>query len=108
MVGGTLWVRSGILSGTFNILVSLLRPVELTSEHLVITRLEGDAFGCDHDRFAGGPLNYNGICYLPEGVSGKSQIAIVHDDVSIDPIVVEYDTVRDVTCIFWSAGESRS
>ena len=92
---GTIFVKDGILTGAFSVLFSFnQRNPDFSRDAIEIKTLEGDALGHTKDTFGGADKDYYLQCYLQEGLLGKSEIAVPRFD--IEPVVVSYDTVREV------------
>ena len=94
---GIITVSQEIITGAFVITFSFVREIGFMMDDVRITTLEGDALGHTKDSFGGdGVGNYFILCYLPEGRAGKSRIAVVKDGLTVEPVVVAYDTLRTV------------
>ena len=94
---GIITVSQEIITGAFVITFSFVREIGFMMDDVRITTLEGDALGHTKDSFGGdGVGNYFILCYLPEGRAGKSRIAVVKDGITVEPVVVAYDTLRTV------------
>ena len=92
---GTIFVKDGILTGAFPVLFSFnRRNPDFSRDDIEIKTLEGDALGHIKDTFGGEGTDYYLQCYLQEGLLGKSEIAVPRFD--IEPVIVSYDTVREV------------
>ena len=63
---------------------------------LSLILLEGDALGHKKDNFGGSGANYHLLCYIPDARTGKSRISVVKEGLEVEPVIVEYDTVRTV------------
>lgn len=93
---GTISAPRGIITGAFNIRFGFIRPIELTAADVTVEVLEGDALGHTKDTFGGSGANYHILCYLPDGRSGKSRISVNKAGLEVEPVEIEYDTVRTV------------
>ena len=93
---GVITVPSGIITGAFNILFDFIRPIDLTAADVVVETLEGDGLGHAKDTFGGSGASYHILCYIPDARSGKSRISVVKDGLIVEPVIVEYDTVKTV------------
>ena len=85
-----------IITGAFSVIFSFIRPIELTAADITVETLEGDALGHAKDTFGGSGANYHVLCYLRDQRSGKSRISVVKAGLVVEPVIVEYDTVRTV------------
>ena len=93
---GVITAPRQIITGAFNILFDFIRPIELTRADIIVETLEGDALGHTKDTFGGSGASYHVLCYLPDGRSGKSRISVNKDGLEVEPVEIEYDTVRTV------------
>ena len=92
---GTIFVKDGILTGAFPVLFSFNRQIpDFSRDDIEIKTLEGDALGHTKDTFGGEGKNYYLQCYLQENTSGRSEISVKR--FQLEPVVVCYDTVREV------------
>ena len=103
---GVITVPSGIITGAFNILFDFIRPIDLTAADVVVETLEGDGLGHAKDTFGGSGASYHILCYIPDARSGKSRISVVKDGLIVEPVIVEYDTVKTVRAT-WGTPISR-
>ena len=93
---GVITVPQNIITGAFTILMTFIRPIELTAADVVTTTLAGDALGHTKDSFGGSGASYHRLCYLPDARCGKSRISISKPGVDVAPVIVAYDTVKTV------------
>lgn len=93
---GIIAVPTGIITGAFNIRFNFIREIELTAADITVETLEGDALGHSKDAFGGSGANYHILCYIPDPRAGKSRISVAKDGLEVEPVIVEYDTVRTV------------
>ena len=93
---GVITAPKQIITGAFNILFDFIRPIDLTAADVVVETLEGDGLGHAKDNFGGSGVHYHILCYLPDARSGRSRISINKDGLDVEPVEVEYDTVRTV------------
>lgn len=96
MILGTLTAPVRVITGAFTILVTFIREIELTAADIHVETLEGDALGCPKDSFGGSGANYHILCYIPGARAGKSRISVRKDGLAVEPVIVEYDTVKTV------------
>lgn len=89
-----------VITGAFNIIVTLIQPTAFSREDIVIETLEGDALGTDRDVFSGEGKFFRLLCYVPHGRNGKAKVSLPRFDVA--DVVVEYDTVIEITAT-WGA-----
>ena len=73
-----------------------------------IETLSGDALGSDKDRFTGEGSAYHIICYLPDERVGSSRISVNNPELSVEPVIVEYDTVNRVNATFGEVQRSEN
>ena len=93
---GVITAPQEMITGAFNIRFGFIRPIELTAADITVETLEGDALGHTKDSFGGSGANYHVLCYVPDARSGKSRISVVKDGLIVEPVEIEYDTVRTV------------
>ena len=93
---GVITAPKKIITGAFTILVTFIRPIELTAADVVVKTLEGDALGCPKDSFGGSGANYHILCYIPDERAGKSRISVTKEGIDVAPVEIIYDTVRTV------------
>lgn len=93
---GVITAPRGIITGAFNVRFDFIRPIDLTAADVVVETLEGDALGHGKDSFGGRGASYHILCYLPDARSGSSRISVVKDGLVVEPVIVEYDTVKTV------------
>ena len=93
---GVITAPREIITGAFNVRFDFIRPIELTAADVVVETLEGDALGHSKDSFGGSGASYHILCYIPDARSGKSRISVVKDGLIVEPVIVEYDTVKTV------------
>lgn len=103
---GVITAPKQIITGAFNIRFGFIRPIELTAADITVETLEGDALGHTKDSFGGSGANYHILCYLPDGRSGKSRISVNKAGLEVEPVEIEYDTVRTVIAT-WGTPISR-
>lgn len=95
---GVITVPKKIITGAFNIRFDFIRPIEFASDDVNVETLEGDALGHTKDSFTGEGMSYNVLCYLPEGIAGKSRVSVPGHEV--EPVEVVYDTFSEIDAIF--------
>ena len=93
---GVIKAPKGIITGAFTILLTFIRPIELTAADVVVETLEGDALGHSKDSFGGSGANYHILCYIPDARSGSSRISVTKEGVDVEPVEIRYDTIRTV------------
>lgn len=93
---GVITIPQKIMTGAFNIRLDFIRPIELTAADITVETLEGDALGHAKDTFGGSGANYHVLYYLQDQRSGKSRISVNKAGLTVEPVVVAYDTVRTV------------
>lgn len=93
---GVITAPRGIITGAFNVRFDFIRPIDLTAADVVVETLEGDALGHGKDSFGGRGASYHILCYIPDARSGSSRISVVKDGLDVEPVIVEYDTVKTV------------
>ena len=106
MIKGVISAPRKIITGAFNVRFTFQREIELTVADVVVNTLEGDALGHTKDSFGGSGENYHLLCYLLDGIKGKSRISVVNDGLDVESVIVEYDTVRTVWHDFRYANET--
>ena len=97
MIRGVITAPTKVITGAFTIRFSFWREIDLTMTDIRVETLEGDALGHSKDCFSGSGANYYILCYIPDARSGKSRISVNKEGVAVEPVIVEYDTVRTVT-----------
>ena len=108
---GNITVPKGIISGAFNIRVSLPKPVQWFSlSNILIETVAGQALGHPSDRFGGGGKDYHLLCYPPENAIGEVRFSLqgnvtvppehTLETLAATPRILTYDTVRIVTVTF--------
>lgn len=107
MIIGTITAPQGIITGAFTILFTFQRPIDFSMADVEVETIEGDALGYGKDTFRGEGANYHVLCYLPDMRAGKSRISVSKADVSVEPVVVEYDTVNRIIAT-WGQPTHRS
>ncbi|MDE0398911.1 MAG: hypothetical protein OXL96_14035 [Candidatus Poribacteria bacterium] len=93
---GIITAPQNLIKGAFTILFSFASDIVLTQADIIIEPIEGDALGHEKDTFGGSGGHYHLICYLPDARRGKSRIRIAKNGVTVEPVIVEYDTVQTV------------
>ena len=93
---GIITAPTTIITGAFNIRFAFIRPIEFTMADITIETLEGDALGNPKDAFGGSGANYHILCYPLENRTGRSRISVTKAGVEVEPIEIEYDTVKTV------------
>ena len=93
---GVITVPKQIITGAFNVRFDFIRPIDLMAADVTVETLEGDALGHEKDSFGGSGASYHILCYLPDARSGRSRISVVKDGLDVEPVIVEYDTVKMV------------
>ena len=99
---GIITAPKKVITGAFTILFSFWREIELSMADIRVETLEGDALGHSKDCFSGSGSNYHLCCYIPDARAGKSRVSVTKAGVDVEPVIVEYDTVRTVTAIWES------
>ena len=108
---GNITVPKGIISGAFNIRVSLPKPVQWFSiSNILIETVSGQPLGHQSDRFGGNGKDYHLLCYPPEASIGETRFSLqgnvtvppenTLETLEAVPRTVTYDTVRIVTVTF--------
>ena len=100
MMRGVITDPKRIITGAFTLLFSFWRDVDLTMADIRVETLEGDALGHSKDNFGGSGSNYHLLCYLPDARAGKSRFSVTKAGVDVEPVTVEYDTVKTVHATF--------
>ena len=95
---GVITVKKKVLTGAFTVIFTFPRQVEFTSENILIKTIEGDSIGCEKDCLSGGGKNYILVCYVQDGLRGKSRISV--KGFAVDPVDIEYDTIDHITAIW--------
>ena len=85
-----------VITGAFNIRFAFPKDVALTQSDIIVMPIEGDALGHVKDTFGGSGANYHLLCYIPDARKGKSRISVIKDGVDVMPVIIEYDTVKQV------------
>jgi len=85
-----------VITGAFNIRFAFPEPLELTQADVVVETLEGDALGHSKDCFGGSSKDYYILCYLPDERKGKSRISVSKEGLDVQPVTVEYDTIKTI------------
>lgn len=93
---GVISVPRNIITGAFNIRFDFIRAIELTAADITVETLEGDALGHTKDSFGGSGASYHILCYLPENRVGRSRISVIKEGFEVEPVEIEYDTLRVV------------
>ena len=93
---GVITAPKKVITGAFTLLFSFPSEIPLTPADIKVETLEGDALGHAKDSFGGNGNHYHLLCYLPDARAGKSRFSVVKAGVSVQPVIVEYDTVRTV------------
>lgn len=93
---GVITAPKQIITGAFNIRFDFIRPVELLQSDVRVETLTGDALGNPKDSFGGSGASYHILCYLPDARSGRSRISVVKTGLVVEPVIIEYDTVKTV------------
>lgn len=96
MILGSIEVSQKVITGAFTILFTFQRDIDFTMDDIVVETLEGDSLGHAKDSFGGIGNAYFVICYLPDMRAGVSVISVEKAGVQVDPVVVEYDTIKRV------------
>lgn len=93
---GVITAPKGIIIGAFNIRFDFIRPIVLTAADITVETLAGDALGHTKDSFGGSGANYHILCYIPDARLGRSRISVNKADLEVEPIEIEYDTIKVV------------
>ena len=93
---GIITAPKKVITGAFTLLFAFPSEIPLTPADIKVETLEGDALGHAKDNFGGSGKHYHLLCYLPDARTGKSRFSVVKAGVSVQPVIVEYDTVRTV------------
>lgn len=93
---GVITAPKHVITGAFTLLFAFPSDISLTPADIKVETLEGDALGHAKDNFGGNGNHYHLLCYLPDARTGKSRFSVVKAGVRVEPVVVEYDTVRTV------------
>ena len=91
---GVITAPKRVVTGAFTLLFSFPSDVPLTKTDIKVETLEGDALGHAKDTFGGSGKHYHLLCYLPDARAGKSRFSVAKTGVRVEPVIVEYDTVR--------------
>ena len=97
MIRGVIIAPKKVITGAFTLRFSFWREIEFSMADIRVETLEGDALGHSKDCFSGSGANYYILCYIPDARSGKSRISVDKEGVAVEPVIVEYDTVKTVT-----------
>lgn len=93
---GVITAPKEIITGAFNVRFDFIRPIELTAADITVETLSGDALGHTKDSFGGSGAHYHILCYIPDARSGRSRISVNKDGLDVEPVEIEYDTVKTV------------
>lgn len=93
---GVITAPKRVVTGAFTLLFSFPSDTPLTPADIKVETIEGDALGHTKDSFGGSGKHYHLLCYLPDARAGKSRFSVTKAGVRVEPVVVEYDTVRTV------------
>lgn len=93
---GVITAPKKVITGAFTLLFSFPSDIPLTLTDIKTETLDGHALGHAKDNFAGSGNHYHLLCYLPDARAGKSKFSVVKAGVTVEPVIVEYDTVRTV------------
>lgn len=93
---GVITAPKKVVTGAFTLLFSFPSDIPLTPADIKVETIEGHALGHAKDSFGGSGNHYHLLCYLPDGRAGKSRFSVDKAGVRVEPVVVEYDTVRTV------------
>ena len=98
MIRGVITAPSRVIRGAFNIRFAFSEWVDLTAADIQIETLLGDALGDPRDRILQGD-NYHYVlqCYIRSAKQGFSRVSLKLPGVSVEPVDIEYDTVKVVT-----------
>ena len=94
---GVITAPTQIITGGFTLLFSFPMDVELRRTDMLVETLEGDALGCEKDAFGGSGKHYHFLCYIPDARFGRSRFSIVKDGLDVEPVIIEYDTVKMIS-----------
>ena len=97
---GVISAPKKIITGAFTVLFSLQREIDFSMADISVRTLEGDDLGHAKDTIGGSGANYHLLCYIPDARKGKSRISVVKEGLEVNPVVVEYDTVREVSVVW--------
>ena len=93
---GVITAPKHVITGAFTLLFAFPSDISLTPADIKVEVLEGDALGHAKDSFGGNGNHYHLLCYLPDARAGKSRFSVVKAGVRVEPVIVEYDTIRTV------------
>ena len=93
---GVITAPKRVVTGAFTLLFSFPSDIPLTPADIKVETIEGDALGHAKDSFGGSGNHYHLLCYPPDARAGKSRFSVDRTGVRVEPVVVEYDTVRTV------------
>ena len=93
---GVITAPERVITGAWTLLFSFPSEIDLTETDIKIETLEGHALGHAKDKFGGSGKHYHLLCYLPDAKAGKSRVSVAKPGVTVEPVIIEYDTVRTV------------
>ena len=97
---GVITAPKDVITGAFTLRFAFWREIALTMADIHVETLEGHALGHTKDSLSGSGQNYHILCYLPEGRKGKSRISVTKEGFDVEPVEVEYDTIRTVRATY--------
>ena len=104
---GVITAPKRVVTGAFTLLFSFPSDIPLTPADIKVETIEGDALGHVKDSFGGSGKHYHLLCYLPDARAGKSRFSVTKAGVRVEPVIVEYDTVRTVI-VTWGTPVKRN
>ena len=96
MVKGVISALDRVITGSFNVRFAFAESVDFSEDSIVFETLEGDALNVSRNHFSGSGIRYDLQCRLQDGLLGKTRISVEQDGLLLVPVVVSYDTVRQV------------
>ena len=91
---GIITAPKNVITGAFTMHFSFVQQVELSMADIDVETIDGDALGNVRDSFGGSGANYHILCYLPDMRAGISLISVKKSGISVDPVLIQYDTIK--------------
>ena len=97
MIRGVITAPSRVIKGAFSIRFAFSEWVDLTADDIQIETLLGDALGDPRDYLLQGDNHHYVLqCYIRSAKQGFSRVSLKLPGVSVEPVDIEYDTVKVV------------
>ena len=98
MIRGVITAPNRVIRGAFSIRFAFSEWVNLTTDDIHIETLLGDALGDPRDCLLQGDNHHYILqCYIRSAKQGFSRVSLKLPGVSVEPVDIEYDTVKVVT-----------